>query len=110
MKPGYPCDEAFHCIRTSTCVNGICRLNLGQPCSDLNENIKCIPGLICKEKCLIDVNNSCKNAPDSCTADAICENDICKKKLDSKCSRFDDCIKGTYCENGYCRYNLNFSK
>lgn len=91
------------CSAGLSCINGYCFKDFGTKCNNLYE---CIPGtLICNGHCS---NTGKGGLDDVCTIDAdcdtnlSCDNNLCKKNINTFCSITDDCVSTGYCNNSVC--------
>jgi hypothetical protein len=75
--PDSPCVNSTECTTGSICDRGVCKVDLGNDCSDFNSD--CIPGTACDagNKCKLYLKAICNytTQPDSCPAGSVCIND-----------------------------------
>lgn len=50
----------------------------------------------------IPLHGNCKQTPNNCGSNLVCDSDVCKQPLDSPCSHNVDCASPYVCLNGRC--------
>lgn len=89
-KNGDPCVANSDCFN-STCSAGLCRLPIGQPCSD---DVQCRSLHCANNVCAACVNNS-----DCSTAECDIANSRCKAPNGTPCSVTSDCKSNSVCNS-----------
>ncbi len=136
-KAGFndPCNSVIQCSEDLTCQAGICKRNIGEPCSKISDCVSqatsCSKGIAntqattsaegvcrqgpvgglnqdppCEEGLVVGVNGKCKtDVGGTCSQDSDCVSNVCTTDI---CQPLKD--EGEACEPGQCTQGLTCSK
>lgn len=94
------CDSTDSCADGLTCINGLCKSNIGGPCQKLTD---CIPNsTVCLNGVCSDQRLGGPGERPPCQRGLVINNGICVSQVGGSCRNDTQCIVGARCLDGVC--------